>query len=211
MDIIYSFTHSFFLHQLAPFMSLTRSSTHSLTRPPFRQFLHFVFTNWNLHVTKLSQSPNYSLTHSPHLHQFAPFISLTHSSTSPLFARSLKHFLSYLAPFMSLTHSVTNSLFLHHLAPFISLTHSLTHSLFLHQLAPFISLTHSLTHSLIKMEGRYLSFPLLSNISGRLHCLVVACWITDHCHSCSNLGVGISEGCLIFDFASLHLEIARPI
>jgi len=28
---------------------------------------------------------------------------------------------------------------------------------------------------------------------------------------CSNLGVGISEGCFIFDFASLPLEVARPI
>jgi len=27
----------------------------------------------------------------------------------------------------------------------------------------------------------------------------------------SNLGVGISEGCFIFDFASLRLEVARPI
>ena len=36
-------------------------------------------------------------------------------------------------------------------------------------------------------------------------------WITDHYHFSSNLGVGISEGCFIFDFASLHLEVARPI
>ena len=28
---------------------------------------------------------------------------------------------------------------------------------------------------------------------------------------CSNLGVGISEGCFIFDFPSLPLEIAQPI
>jgi len=33
--------------------------------------------------------------------------------------------------------------------------------------------------------------------------LAVACWITDHYHPCSNLGVGISaEGCCIFDFIS---------
>ena len=41
--------------------------------------------------------------------------------------------------------------------------------------------------------------------------LAVACWTTDHYHPCSNLGVRISEGCFIFDFASLPLEIARPI
>jgi len=28
---------------------------------------------------------------------------------------------------------------------------------------------------------------------------------------CLNLGVGISEGCFIFEFASLPLEVARPI
>jgi len=28
---------------------------------------------------------------------------------------------------------------------------------------------------------------------------------------CSNLGGGISEGCFIFDFASLPLEVPRPI
>jgi len=36
-------------------------------------------------------------------------------------------------------------------------------------------------------------------------------WITDHYHLSSNLGVGISEVCLIFDFASLLLEVARSI
>jgi len=39
----------------------------------------------------------------------------------------------------------------------------------------------------------------------------VACWITDHYHPCSNLGMGISEGCFILDFASLPLEVSRPI
>jgi len=43
---------------------------------------------------------------------------------------------------------------------------------------------------------------------GRLCGLVVACWTTDHYHPCSNLGVGISEGCLIFDLDSLPLEVA---
>jgi len=46
---------------------------------------------------------------------------------------------------------------------------------------------------------------------GGLRGLVVACWTTDHNHPCSNLGVGISEGCFNFDFATLHLEVARPI
>ena len=35
---------------------------------------------------------------------------------------------------------------------------------------------------------------------GRLRGLAVACWIIDHHHPCSNLGLGISEGCFIFDF-----------
>ena len=39
--------------------------------------------------------------------------------------------------------------------------------------------------------------------------LAVACWTTDNYYPCSNLG--ISEGWLIFDFASLSLEVAWPI
>ena len=46
---------------------------------------------------------------------------------------------------------------------------------------------------------------------GRLRGLAVACWTTDHYHPCSNLGVGISEGCFVFEFASLPLEVAWPI
>ena len=46
---------------------------------------------------------------------------------------------------------------------------------------------------------------------GRLRGLVVACWTTDHYHPRSNLGVGISEGCFVFDFASSPSEVARPI
>jgi len=46
---------------------------------------------------------------------------------------------------------------------------------------------------------------------GRLRGLAVACWNTDHYHTCSNRGVGISEGWFIFDFASLPLEVGRPI
>ena len=40
---------------------------------------------------------------------------------------------------------------------------------------------------------------------------LVARWITDHYHPCSNLSVGISEGCFVFNFALLPLEVARPI
>ena len=43
---------------------------------------------------------------------------------------------------------------------------------------------------------------------GCLHGLVVGCWTTAHC---SNLSVGISKGCFIFDFASSPLEVTRPI
>ena len=46
---------------------------------------------------------------------------------------------------------------------------------------------------------------------GRLRGLAVACWTTCHYHPCSNLGVGIYEGCFIFTFASLPLDVARPI
>ena len=52
---------------------------------------------------------------------------------------------------------------------------------------------------------------LLSSLSvklGRLRGLAVACCTTDH--PCSN-PVGISEGCFVFHFVSLHLEVARLI
>ena len=49
------------------------------------------------------------------------------------------------------------------------------------------------------------------SLKGRLRGLAVACWTTDHYHPCSNLGVGISEGCFIFYFAPLLLKLARPI
>ena len=48
---------------------------------------------------------------------------------------------------------------------------------------------------------------MLINIRGRVDgtsmVWLVALWITDHYHLSSNLGVGISEGCFVFDFASL--------
>ena len=46
---------------------------------------------------------------------------------------------------------------------------------------------------------------------GRLRGLAVVCWTTDHYHPCSNPGVGISEGCFVFHFVSLPLEVTRPI
>ena len=62
----------------------------------------------------------------------------------------------------------------------------------------------------IKIKGFH--GPFNSNHPrGRLRGLAVACWTTDHYDACSNLGVGISDGCFIFDFASLPLEVARPI
>ena len=52
---------------------------------------------------------------------------------------------------------------------------------------------------------------LLLIAGGRLRGLAVACWTTDHYHPCSNPGVGISEGCFVFHFVSLPLEVGRPI
>ena len=46
---------------------------------------------------------------------------------------------------------------------------------------------------------------------GPLRRLTLAFWVTDHYHPCSNLGVGISEGCFIFHFASLPMELVRLI
>ena len=50
-----------------------------------------------------------------------------------------------------------------------------------------------------------------TNLINSLRGLTVACWIIDHYQPCSNLGVGISDGCFIFDFDSLRLEVDRPI
>ena len=42
--------------------------------------------------------------------------------------------------------------------------------------------------------------------------LLVVHWTTDHYYHLSlNLNMCISEGCFIFDFASLPLEVTRPI
>ena len=57
----------------------------------------------------------------------------------------------------------------------------------------------------------FIDINFIGLIYRRLRGLAVACWTTDHYNPCSNLGVGISEGCFIFDFASLPLGVARPI
>ena len=59
----------------------------------------------------------------------------------------------------------------------------------------------------------YLCFLDVSLVSfmGASVIQLVAHWITDHYHVSLNLGVGISEQCFIFDFASLPLEVTRPI
>jgi len=51
----------------------------------------------------------------------------------------------------------------------------------------------------------------LPHYPGHLRGLAVACRTTDHYHPCSNPGVGISEGCFVFCFTSLPLEVAQPI
>ena len=52
---------------------------------------------------------------------------------------------------------------------------------------------------------------LIASLKGPLIGLVIVCWTTYHYHRRSNLGVGISVGCFIVDFASLPLQVARPI
>ena len=62
--------------------------------------------------------------------------------------------------------------------------------------------------------GQYKGFNMVSSLlhyRGCLHGLAVACWTTNHYHPCLKLGVGISEDCFIFDFASLPLEVAQLI
>ncbi|KAK2143518.1 hypothetical protein LSH36_834g00067 [Paralvinella palmiformis] len=64
-----------------------------------------------------------------------------------------------------------------------------------------------------KMRSQFLCprhLPLIifiqHNYDECLRGLAVVCWTTDHYHLCSIRGLGISEGCFIFDFASLPLE-----
>ena len=63
----------------------------------------------------------------------------------------------------------------------------------------------TLSHKLV-VSWTTISLPLPSPpLSPSLipHGVMVACWITYHYQPCSNLGVGISEGYFIFDFAPL--------
>ena len=50
--------------------------------------------------------------------------------------------------------------------------------------------------------NRWIQIDSSETCLGRLRGLAVACWTTDHYHPCSNLGMGISEGC--FTLTSLH-------
>ena len=72
----------------------------------------------------------------------------------------------------------------------------------------FYQHAHTQTERERERERERVNFD--SNIfMGRLRGLAVACWTTDHTYPFSN--PGISEGCFIFDFASLPLDVARPI
>ena len=62
----------------------------------------------------------------------------------------------------------------------------------------------------IEINGIFLSLSInvyLNDILSFPHRFkLVASWTIDHYHVSSNLSVGISEGCFIFDFASLPLS-----
>ena len=47
--------------------------------------------------------------------------------------------------------------------------------------------------------------------SGSLRGLAVACWTTDHYHPCSNIGVGISEGCFVITLGGRSAHLAYPV
>ena len=64
--------------------------------------------------------------------------------------------------------------------------------------------THTHTHTHIMFDGHRLFFYIWQQ--GASVVQLVACWTTDHHHLSQNLGVGISEGCFIFDFASLAVR-----
>ena len=75
--------------------------------------------------------------------------------------------------------------------------------------------THTHTHTHGEREDRVCShmFSLFHDTLflgdwGRLRGIAVACWTTDHYDACSNFGVGISEGCFIFNFASLPISLS---
>ena len=70
---------------------------------------------------------------------------------------------------------------------------------------PIVYYLYIFHKSFIRLHLRY------SPEGGSSAVQLVTRWTTDHSHLSSNLGVCISEECFIFDFASLVLEVARPI
>jgi len=62
-----------------------------------------------------------------------------------------------------------------------------------------------------KAEYMWQVGTLSFSLSRRLRGLAIVCQTTDHYHPCSNLGMGISEGCFMFDFASLPSEVTHSI
>jgi len=80
----------------------------------------------------------------------------------------------------------------------------------IHDQMSFINSAIVLCAIILLVYDRYMCI-YLDEYKGRLRGLAVACRNTDHYHPCSNPGVGISEGCFVFHFVSLPLEVARPI
>ena len=94
------------------------------------------------------------------------------------------------------------------LSTLISVCNWISHAMF-GTVVPLDATENKNRHFLIDLLTRVVLY--MHVLLGRLRGLAVACRTTDHCHPCSNLGVGISEGCFNFDFASLPLKVARPI
>ena len=86
-----------------------------------------------------------------------------------------------------------------------------------HHLILFDQLTTSLFHPILCSMSNCVEYwkqtvPFTSRlITGNSVVYLVVHWITDHYHLSSNLRVGISEGCFIFDFTSLPLEVTWHI
>ena len=73
---------------------------------------------------------------------------------------------------------------------------------------PYVTLIRQVnvtTLILFNLQHNYINSPFISCICG------LACWSTDHYHLCSNLRMGISEGCFISDFTLVPTEVAQPI
>ena len=63
----------------------------------------------------------------------------------------------------------------------------------------------------VSQNFMFIRIIILRSFTGTLRGLAVVCWTTYRYHPCSNLDVGISEGCFIVHFTSLPLEVARPV